>query len=143
MPDNIPPAIAIGMHVEVELIDLRGDGETLGFDLVSERAADFDAGRLGANTPLAQAIIGQDVGVLLPYNRGDVRSVRILTVRPALDPAPDDATERRQEALKRAVAAAEQTNAAIFAASFSGKWGDYDPEGVAKWEEEGDEPSLP
>ena len=143
MPDNIPPAIAIGMHVEVELIDLLGDGETLSFDLVSERAADFNEGRLGANTPLAQAIIGQDVGVLLPYNRGDVRSVRILSVRPALDPSPDDATERRQEALKRAVAAAEQTNAAIFAASFSGKWGDYDPEGVAKWEEEDDEPSLP
>jgi len=143
MPDNIPPAIAIGMHVEVELIDLHGDGETLSFDLVSERAADFDEGRLGANTPLAQAIIGQDVGVLLPYNRGDVRSVRILSVRPALDPTPDDATERRQETLKRAVAAAERTNAAIFAASFSGKWGDYDPEGVAKWEEEDDEPSLP
>lgn len=127
--------VTIGMHVEVELIDLHGDGETLSFDLVSERAANFDEGRLGANTPLAQAIVDQEVGVLIPYNRGDVRSVRILSVRPALTPAPDDATERRQEALKRAVAAAERTNAAIFAASFSGKWGDYDPEGVAKWDQ--------
>ena len=134
-------AAADDAGIAASRLRIPADGETLSFDLVSERAADFDEGRLGANTPLAQAIIGQDVGVLLPYNRGDVRSVRILSVNPALDPAPDDATERRQEALKKAVAAAERTNAAIFAASFSGKWGDYDPEGVAKWAEEGDEPS--
>ena len=140
MSDNSLASIDIGMHVEVELIDQHGEGEILSFDLVSERAADFDQGRLGANTPLAQAIIGQNVGAHVPYNWGDVRSVRVLSVGPALAPAPDDAKERRQEALKRAVAAAEKTNAAIFAASFSGKWGDYDPDGVAKWEQ-GEDPT--
>jgi hypothetical protein len=29
----------------------------------------------------------------------------------------------------------DQTNAINFASSFSGKWGDYDPAGVEKWEE--------
>jgi hypothetical protein len=28
------------------------------------------------------------------------------------------------------------TNATIFAPSFSGKWGDYDPQGIEKWEPE-------
>lgn len=140
MMESTPSPVAVGMHVEVELIDVHGVSETLSFDLVPERSANFDEGRLGANTPLAQAIINQNAGVLLAYNQGDVRSVRILSVRPALEPAPEDATERRQEALRKAVAAAEQTNAAIFAASFSGKWGDYDPEGVAKWEQ-GEEPT--
>jgi hypothetical protein len=33
-----------------------------------------------------------------------------------------------------------QTTAANFAASFSGKWGDYDPDGVAKWTEDPTQP---
>ncbi len=138
MSDAIPLVAAIGTHVEVELIDFRGESEALDLDLVSERAADIDKGRLGATTPLAQAIMGQVAGALVPYNRDDVRSIRVVSVNPALTAAPEDTSERMQENLRKALAAAERTNAAIFAASFSGKWGDYDPEGVAKWEQGGE-----
>jgi hypothetical protein len=31
---------------------------------------------------------------------------------------------------------AQRTNAEIFASSFSGKWGDYDPQGMAGWSEQ-------
>lgn len=132
----LPDAVAIGLHVAIEMIDQRGECEALAFDIVPERAADFDQGLLGVNTPLAQAILGHKVGSMLPYRLGDVRSVRILSVGPPQAEALADARSRRQAALQKAMDAAARTNAEMFAASFSGKWGDYDPAGVAKWEEE-------
>ena len=72
--------VEVGCHVEVELIDDRGQGEFLAFDIVPEQAADFDAGRLGENTPLAQAILGHSAGSHIPYALADVQSVRILSV---------------------------------------------------------------
>ena len=35
--------VEVGCHVEIELIDDRGQSETLAFDIVPEQAADFDA----------------------------------------------------------------------------------------------------
>jgi len=37
--------------------------------------------------------------------------------------------------LAKALNDAERTNAQMFAASFSGKWGGYDPDGVEEWNE--------
>jgi len=127
--------VEVGCHVEVELIDDRGQGEFLAFDIVPEQSADFDAGRLGENTPLAQAILGQSAGSHISYALADVQSVRILSVQPARTPAPDDAAPRRQASLQKALNAIARTDAAIFASSFSGKWGDYDPGGIEEWEE--------
>jgi hypothetical protein len=126
--------VEVGCHVEVELIDDRGQGEFLAFDIVPEQAADFDAGRLGENTPLAQAILGHSAGSHIPYALADVQSVRILSVQPARTQAPDDAAARRQASLQKALNAIARTDAAIFASSFSGKWGDYDPGGIEEWE---------
>jgi len=56
---------------------------------------------------------------------GDVRRVRITHVRRSAIPATNDAAQRRQAVLDKARAEAERTNAEMFAASFSGKWGDY------------------
>lgn len=118
--------IGIGTHVELELIDEQGEVEPLAFDLVHEAAADLDQGRLGANTPLAKAIRGKRAGAVVAYQMGDVRSVRIVRVSPAQTPAPQDAAARREAVLDEARRKAERTNAEMFAASFSGKWGDYD-----------------
>ncbi len=126
--------VQVGYRVEVEMIDDRGQGEILAFDIVPEKAADFDAGRLGENTPLAQAILGQTAGKLLPYTQGDMQSVRVLSIQPARAQAPDTAAQR-QVSLQKALNAIERTNAAIFASSYSGKWGDYDPGGIEKWDD--------
>jgi len=128
-------SVKVGVHVEVELIDDRGQSETLAFDIVPEQAADFDAGRLGENTPLVQAILGQSVGSQIPYTVGDMQSVRILGVEPARSQELEDTAAQREASLKKALNAIERTNAAIFASSYSGKWGDYDPAGLEEWEE--------
>jgi hypothetical protein len=119
------PKAMVGTHVEVELVDEQGHAETVAFDLVAENAADFDRGLLGINTPLARAIRGKAEGSVVPYAMGDIRSVRIVRVRPSQVSAPPDAAARRQAALDEARRKVERTNADMFAASFSGKWGDY------------------
>lgn len=127
--------VQIGMHVELELIDEQGAREPLAVDIVQAQAADLAQGFLGANTPLARAIRGQTAGSTLPYTMGDIRRVAILQVTPVQSTAPSDAQERRAAVLHKALSDAERTNAEIFASSFSGKWGDYDPQGMAGWSE--------
>ncbi|HXF64777.1 MAG TPA: GreA/GreB family elongation factor [Caldilineaceae bacterium] len=117
--------VGLGCHVEVELIDEQGHAERLEFDLVTEQAADFSRGLLGANTPLGRAIRGKAAGSEVAYVMGDVRRVRILAVGPARLPQAGDAAERRQAVLEEARRKAERTNAEMFAASYDGKWGDY------------------
>lgn len=118
--------VGLGCHVEVELIDDRGEVERMAFDLVTESAADFDRGLLAETTPLAKAIRGKPEGMVFAYTQGDIRRVRIVSVRPSDIGVAPDAAARRQAVLDEARRKAEQTNAEMFAASFSGKWGDYE-----------------
>jgi hypothetical protein len=117
-----------GMHVVVAFILEEGE-ERLEFDVVSDDQADFAKGFLGAGTPLAKAIFGQAAGAQIPYDGGDVHAVRIIQVRPSQVAPSEDVKARREETLRKAVEASDRTNAVIFASSFSGKWGDYDPTG--------------
>lgn len=133
--DEALPQVTLGAHVEIELIDQDGQVERLAFDLVPENAADFGRGRLGVNTPLAQTILGQPVDSVVAYVMDDVQRVRIVAVRPSQAEAMANVEAQREAILKQAVERAERTNAEIFASSFSGKWGDYDPAGVAKWDD--------
>ena len=128
-------AVQTGVHVELELIDDQGGREPLSVEVVKAQSADLAQGFLGANTPLARAIRGQTAGSEVPYTMGDIRRVHILRVTPSQAAAPIDAKERRQAVLQKALSDAERTNAEIFASSFSGKWGDYDPQGIAAWNE--------
>ncbi len=128
--------VAIGAHVELELIDDRGGREPLAVDIVKAHSADLALGFLGANTPLAKALRGHTAGSIVPYTMGDIRCVRIVSVTPSQVLAPNDAQERREAVLQKALNDAERTNAEIFASSFSGKWGDYDPQGMAGWSNE-------
>ena len=68
-----------------------------------------------------------------------VHAVEIEYAGPAQEASPEAAEKRRAEA-ERAARQARRDSAISFASSFSGKWGDYDPEGMEGWEEEkGDE----
>jgi hypothetical protein len=128
--------VQIGARVDLELIDDQGTCEPLAVDIVKAQSADLAQGFLGANTPLARAIRGLTAGSEAPYAMGDIRRVRIVRVTPSQTIAPADARERREAVLQKALSDAERTNAEIFASSFSGKWGDYDPQGMAAWDEE-------
>lgn len=135
-PVETPARVQVGAHVELELIDEQGRREPLAVDIVKAQAANLAQGFLGANTPLAKAIRGLAAGAEAPYAMGDIRLVRIVSVAPSQIVAPADAKERREAALQKALQDAERTNAEIFASSFSGKWGDYDPQGMAGWSDD-------
>jgi hypothetical protein len=116
-----------GMKVRLELVDETGGREYLSVQLVADEYADLTRGFLGASTPLGRAIFGQTVGTTLDYRMDDIVAVKILFVEPS-DDSPDPAVaRRREETLRKAADQSERTNAILFASSFNGKWGDYDP----------------
>lgn len=128
--------VDLGMHVEVELLERSGAGERMAFDIVPDQEADFAHGLLGASTPLAKALIGNKADSVVPYAVDELVAVRILSLSPSVAQI-EDAAARRKEAVKKAIRDAERTNAIVFASSFSGKWGDYDPDGMIEDEDEG------
>ena len=116
----------LGAYVEVELIDEQGKRERMGFGIVRAEHADWDQGRLGVQTPLAKALLGKQVGTLVNYRMGDIRQVHIVSVRPSQQTTLENTEAQRQAQLQKALDAVERTNAEVFAASYTGKWGDYD-----------------
>ena len=121
--------VNLGVYVELELSCESGI-ERVSFDIVLDKSADYGHGFLGVGTPLAQAILGRVAGQVVPYHVGDVREVKILSVSPSSNIPPSDTAEKREATIQKALEQANRTNAMIFASSFSGKWGDYDPDGI-------------
>ena len=118
--------IGIGMHVVIEMRSADGGNERMAFDIVPEHAADYGAGFVGANTPLAKAIRGKFAGATVPYNIGDIVEIQIVDVAPAEPSSPDDSVARRQAAYDETLRKAERTNAEMFASSYGSKWGGYE-----------------
>lgn len=127
-PENKIERAGPGKHVVIELLS-QGKSERLEFDIVPDEYASFAGGFLGAGTPLARAIFGLPAGGVRPYHQGDAQQVRVVDVRASTAPPPKENLEKRQETYRKAIDQADRTNAMIFASSFSGKWGDYDPTG--------------
>ena len=96
---SLPQQVGLGVHVTVDLIDVDGNVERIEFDLVQERAAAFDQGLLGADTPLGKALRGKRVGSVVDYVMGDIRRVRVVQVGPAQVAAPEDAAARHRGAV--------------------------------------------
>jgi hypothetical protein len=116
-----------GRHVELELRYTDGETEKLSLDVVADTAADFERGCIGESTPLAKAILGRTAGETVSYSGG---RVRILTVSQSQNQAPEDTAKRREETIQKAVRDSDRTSQILFASSFNGKWGDYDPDSI-------------
>ena len=126
----------IGTHVVVELIAASGASERVEFDIVPDPLADFASGFLGEGTPLAKAIWRKPAGAGLPYRQGDIVRLRVLSVTASQATPTAESAQQREAAARKAIADVERTNAILFASSFSGKWGNYDPEGIEHWEDD-------
>lgn len=124
--------IAVGCEVEVDLLDRTGKKERLKVVIVPDESADFVHGYLGVNTPLAKVLLGEREGNIIPYLKGDILGIEILAVTKPTNKPPDDVAIKREAKMKKAAREVENTNAMVFASSFSGKWGDYDPDSIPK-----------
>lgn len=147
-PGQRPLVVDVGTFVEIEFIDAADQREGLSFTIVVDAQADFKNGFLGEGTPLAQAILGHPAGDTVPYRTDEIEAVSILSIQPGQAVPGEDVAARRQETLRKAVEQSDLTNTILFASSFSGKWGDYDPSGLMDQWEQGktsaeDEPSGP
>jgi hypothetical protein len=128
---------SLGTHVVIDLV-LQDGTDRLEFDIVADNQADFSHGFLGVGTPLAAAVLGRAAHSVVPYQVNDGREVRILSVTPSQKTPPGDGPARHAEVLRKAIDQSDRTNAMIFASSFSGKWGDYDPKAYS--DDEKDKP---
>jgi hypothetical protein len=124
-----------GMHVVIDLV-LQDGVERLEFVIVDDKQADFSHGFLGAGTPLAQALLGRAAHTIIPYRVNDSREVRVISVSRSENAPPPDTAARHEEVMRKAIDHSDRINAMIFASSFSGKWGDYDPTGFSEEDEE-------
>ena len=139
-PDDSGSVVAIGTHVEVELIPTSGESEHLAFDIVSDGEADFASGFLGAGTPLARAILGHSAGSVVTYQVGDVTQVKILAVGASNRAPAGDVSADRQAVIQKAISKSDLADAVRFALTVDQKWGDTDPEGIASnWDGAPDE----
>lgn len=133
--ENGPRFADFGMKIELELMDSSGNLETIAVTIVSDQAADFSKGLLGENTLLAKTILGKTPGIRLGYKMGDLVAVQITQLDLLdVEPSQKELIDRRQAEAERIQREIAKTNAANFASSFSGKWGDYDPDGLKNWE---------
>jgi hypothetical protein len=126
-PEN---RVRVGCRVVIKLLARTGEGEQLAFDIVDDEQADYRAGFLGVSTALAQAILGEKPGIMIPYFTDDLMGVEILSIRESSRVPSDDAAARRGTAVKNAKDQIEFTNAVLFAASVDTKWGSYDADGL-------------
>ena len=130
-PEPVPPktyTAELGMQVVLDLV-MEDGNEQLELEIVPDDFADFSRGYLGISTPLARTILGKKAGEVVPYPVEGGREVHLIQVSPSHKAPPQDVADRRQEVLRKALDQSDRTNAVIFASSFSGKWGDYDPTG--------------
>jgi hypothetical protein len=134
-PVDSTGTVAPGMRVDIELVSRSGETQPLGVTLVPDEQADFSAGFLGAGTPLARAILGQEVGSQVPYLVADLVAVRIVAASPSAQLPADELAARREAVLREAAEKSEFTSAQIYATSADTKWGDYDVDGLdpKKW----------
>jgi transcription elongation GreA/GreB family factor len=124
--------ISVGCQVEVDLLDRAGKRERFSFVIVQDEEADFAHGYLGESTPLAKALLGEKTGTIVPYLKDDIHSIEILAVNKPTNKPTEDAAKKRKAKMEETIREVEDTNAMIFASSFSGKWGDYDPDSIPK-----------
>jgi len=125
-------AISPGCHVDLALIDKKGVKEQLSIDIVLDEAADFEHGLLGESTPLARVLLGEKAGTVIPYLKDDIYAIEVVSVYKSTSTPSQEAIEKRRAKLKKTIRAVEHTSAVVFASSFSGKWGDYDPDSLPK-----------
>ena len=137
--DQQKTTINIGCHVVLNLQDRTGKKDRLEIDIVADQSADFSQGFLGVSTPLAKVLLGEKAGNVIPYLKDDILGIEILEVSPSTLEPPDDIQEKRRSMMNKALREVEHTNAVVFASSFSGKWGDYDPDSLPKDENHEDD----
>jgi len=87
--------VQIGYQVELELIYRSGERERLAFDLVPDNQADYPARFLAASTSLAQAILGEKIGIPIPFFTDELMAVDVLSIcESTRSPETDTATRR-------------------------------------------------
>ncbi len=118
--------VQIGCNLHIELLYRSGNKEQLTFDLVLDEQADIENGFLGISTPLAQALIGEKCGYLIPYFTHEIKAIVILSINKADRKLGEEKSKSRRKSIHEILNQIEYRDAVLFASSTDTKWGSYD-----------------
>lgn len=119
-----------GDHIRLELHYRSGTYEELEFDLVPDELAGTEQGLLGLSTPLANSLLNEKVGILIPYFTEEIMALKILEITPGTKSFISKIDSHRENTMEEIKAQIEFREAQLFAASGNSKWGSYDPDGL-------------
>ncbi len=120
----------IGTQICFDLIDRAGNRERLTYDIVPDSQADSDSGFLSASAPIAQAVLGETAGSLIPYFTAELQAIHLLEINPSTR-QPNKANAQQKAAQhQETLHQLQYRDALLFAASANTKWGSYDPDGL-------------
>jgi hypothetical protein len=140
-PTNL--RVSLYTNVQLEMVFKSGESERMSFLLVPDADAEYYSGFLGETTPLAKTILGRTAGVTVPYYRGDIQQVRILSVQPGSKTGASEAAAKRHLETEDAEEETARTNAMTFATTVEGKWGEYDADSLEKIKDARQEKTRP
>ncbi len=131
MTDNTELArVKPGHHIRLELHYRSGQREEMEFDLVPDELAGIIKGSLGLSTPLAQSILNEKAGILIPYFTDEIMGLKILEINFGNINLDQRSGKPRRDFLDEIKAQISFREAQLFAASGNTKWGSYDPDGM-------------
>jgi hypothetical protein len=122
--------IKLGDRVAFDLIFRSGKREYLEFIIVDESIANPEARLLSCKSPLAQVILGEKVGSVIPYFTDELMAIQILTITLGPEFPLLYATREREERMREILSQIEFRDALLFASSSNSKWGNYDADGM-------------
>jgi len=133
--DHHKVTVQSGCCVEIEMIYRSGNREPLIFDLVSDEQADFENGFIGVSTPLANALIGESCGYVIPYFTPEFLAIQIISIQKSSRTPETNKYLSRKESIEETLEQIEFRDAVLFASSTGTKWGSYDADGLdfSKW----------
>jgi hypothetical protein len=136
--EDIISIVQLGCHVEIELVFRTGKRENLGFDLVPDWQADYQNGFVGMSAPIADAIIGERCGYLIPFFTEEFQAIQILSIKKSNRKPEGNIPVSRKASIQEILKQIEFRDAVLFASSTDTKWGSYDADSLdyAKWKED-------
>lgn len=132
--------VILGCCVELDFIYRTGNRQRIKVELVPDDKADFERGFLGISTPLAQTLLGEGPGYLIPYFTEEFQAIQIILIEKSSLGA-DHQSSARKKVIQETLEQIEFRDAVLFASSTSTKWGSYDADGLdySKWKSTGEQ----
>ena len=122
--------VKLGHQVEFDLVYRTGKRDRLVLTIVDSSMSDLDSGLLSIASLIAQSILGEEQGCVIPYFTDELEALHIISFSQHPDQTISDPPTRLKESMREILNQIEFRDALLFASSSDTKWGSYDADGM-------------